>query len=90
MTRSTVFIGGLIGFFIGFHQEHLYALAKSQRAGKSFPEARLYWAAIGGVVFPLAMLGYGWTGQPWIPWIVPCLFLVIENAGVFCMYAGVL
>lgn len=72
------------------HQEYLYRRAGTKHGGKSPPEARLYYAAYGGLCFPLAMFVFAWTGRPDIHWIVPALALVVSNFGIFTIYAGVL
>ena len=74
-----------------FHQEKLYKRAAARSvSGRAAPEARLYWAAFGGLLFPIGMMAFAWTGQPHIPWPVPALMLVISYWGIYCMYLGVL
>jgi hypothetical protein len=79
-----------LGFASNYHQEHLYAQAAKRHGGRAPPEARLYWAAYGGLMFPLAMFAFAWTGRPGVPWQVPAVLLCISNWGVYCMYSGVL
>ncbi|ORY29132.1 major facilitator superfamily domain-containing protein [Naematelia encephala] len=84
-----VFLGGVLGFISNFHQDRLYARAARKNGGRAPPEARLYWAAYGGLLFPLGMYVYAWTSRPGsIPWPVPAVFLTISYWGVFCMYSG--
>ncbi|BEJ11551.1 hypothetical protein CspHIS471_0200110 [Cutaneotrichosporon sp. HIS471] len=87
--QSCIGIGGIIGYITSFHQEHLFrkAAAKSP-TGRASPEARLYWAAIGGLIFPAATLVFGWTGRPSIHWAVPAFFLCLSYWGIFSMYLG--
>lgn len=87
---SCVFIGGLFGFVSNFHQEHIYHKSTLKNGGKGTPEARLHWAAYGGLLFPLSTYVFAWTGQPSIPWIVPAIFLTMSYWGVYVMYSGVL
>ncbi|ODO01705.1 hypothetical protein I350_06531 [Cryptococcus amylolentus CBS 6273] len=82
-------IGATIGLFAQFHQESLYRRAAIKHNGKAPPEARLYWAAYGGLLFPLALYVYAWTGQPSVHWAVPGVALVFMNWGVFMIYSGV-
>jgi hypothetical protein len=56
------------------------------------------------MAFPIGLLGFAWTGRPgiqYVPlqfsegklmgsWIVPAIFLVIQNLGIYHMYVGVL
>ena len=89
-TLSVVFIGGVLGFASNYHQEHLYTKAAMKRKGRAPPEARLYWAAYGGLLFPLATFGFAWTGRPSVPWPVPAVFLCFVNWGIYSMYLGIL
>jgi hypothetical protein len=92
LTFSTVLIGGILGAISNRHQEYLFrrSALKSGNNGRSPPEARLYWAAYGGLMFPLAMFVFAWTGRPWIPWAVPAVCLIIANWGIYSMYVGIL
>lgn len=89
--NSCIGVGALIGSCTNYHQEYLYRRA-AQRSptGRAPPEARLYWAAIGGVLFPLGTMVFAWTGTPNIHWIVPAIMLCISYWGSYCMYNGVL
>lgn len=88
---SVVGIGGIIGFISNFHQEHLYHKAAARSPNhRAPPEVRLYWAATGGLMFPIAMFIFAWTGRPSVHWAVPAVILIFSNWGIYCMYAGVL
>lgn len=72
----TGFIGAAIGWiWNATGQERLYNAAMVRGAGKAKPEARLYSAAVGGIMFSVGCFCFGWTARPWIHWIVPCIFL---------------
>ncbi|KAK4686907.1 hypothetical protein P7C73_g3215, partial [Tremellales sp. Uapishka_1] len=86
---ATTGIGGILGFLTAFHQERLYAKAARKAGGRAAPEVRLYWAAVGGFMFPLSFYVFAWTGRPSIHWAVPAVMLVIFYWGVFMMYSGV-
>lgn len=87
--QACIGIGGLLGFLSNYHQERLYRRAGSESSPPP-PEARLYWAAIGGLLFPVGTLIFAWTGKPAVHWVVPAIMLCISYWGVFCMYLGVL
>jgi len=89
--QACIGIGGIVGFLSNYHQERLYRQA-GQRApsGHAPPEARLYWAAVGGLLFPIGTIVFAWTGKPHIHWVVPAIMLCISYWGTFCMYLGVL
>ncbi|GMK56290.1 hypothetical protein CspeluHIS016_0301300 [Cutaneotrichosporon spelunceum] len=87
--QSCIGIGGIMGYLTSFHQEHLFHKAAARSpTGRASPEARLYWAAIGGLIFPSATLAFGWTGRPPIHWAVPAFFLCLSYWGIFSMYLG--
>lgn len=87
----TMLVGALLGFLSNFHMESIYRRAGAKSpTGRAAPEVRLYWAASGGLLFPLSLFVYGWTGRPEIHWIVPAIFLSLSNWGIFVMYSGVL
>jgi hypothetical protein len=89
--QACIGVGALIGFCTNFHQEALYRrAARRSPSGRAPPEARLYWAAVGGVLFPLGMMVFAWTGRPDIHWIVPAIMLCISYWGTYCMYCGLL
>lgn len=76
-------IGALIGFCTNWNQESLYRRAAAgSPTGRAPPEARLYWAAVGGVLFPLGMMIFAWTGSPAVVhWSVPTIMLCISYWG---------
>lgn len=83
-------IGGILGFISNYHAEYLYARAAARAPdGRAAPEVRLYWAATGGLFFPLCMFGFAWTGQPHIHWAVPAVFLCLSYWGIYIMYSSV-
>jgi hypothetical protein len=85
-----IFVGALLGFTSNLHQQRLYAREAQRQGGHAPPEARLYWATIGGLLFPIGMFAFAWTGRPDIHWIVPMIALCIANWGVYAMFSGVL
>lgn len=83
-------IGSAVGYLLSGHQESLYRRSARRHGGYAPPEARLYYAAYGGVCFPFATYVFAWTGRPGIPWPIPAVALCFSWFGVYCMYAGVL
>ncbi|TXT15772.1 hypothetical protein VHUM_00275 [Vanrija humicola] len=89
MVLLTTLVGAILGQAATLHQERLYARACARSAtGKAAPEVRLYWACVGGLLYPLSMYGFAWTGRPSVPWGVPAMFLSFALWGVYMMYAG--
>jgi len=91
LSELTLLVGAVLGTLSNMHMEKVYlrAAAKSP-SGRAQPEVRLYWAASAGLLFPLSMFVYAWTGRPSVHWIVPAIFLSLSNWGVYIMYSSVL
>lgn len=93
MRSRVVSIAGIIGAVLNSFQDRIYfrETRKARLKGaRPPPEARLHLAAFAGLLFPLSLYVFAWTGKPSIPWPVPMLFLIFENVGVYLMYSGVL
>ena len=83
----TSVIGSIIGFALARYQDHLYDRdAARSELGRPPPESRLYMSCAGGITVPIALFWYAFTGQPSIHWIVPCIALVVFQAGLFPVY----
>jgi hypothetical protein len=90
-SEITLLVGALFGFASNMHMERVYRrAAAASPTGRAAPEVRLYWAATGGLLFPLCLFVYAWTGRREIHWIVPAIFLSASNWGVYVMYSSVL
>lgn len=91
VSAVTTAIGGILGFISNYHQEHLYQrVCRRSPTGKAAPEVRLYWATTAGLLFPICMFIYAWTGQPQFHWIIPGIFLSLSYWGIYVMYSSVL
>ncbi|KAF9517781.1 hypothetical protein BS47DRAFT_1290479 [Hydnum rufescens UP504] len=74
---ATVSIGSLIGF-----------ITVATRG----PEARLYFACIGGILIVIGAIIYAWTTiehRSNIPWIAPCIGITVFIVGLFHVYLAV-
>lgn len=90
-SETCMFIGAVFGFVSNIHNEGLYRRAAAKNpSGRAAPEVRLYWAATGGLLFPLGLFGFAWSGRPEVHWIVPAICLSLSNWGVYVMYSSVL
>lgn len=87
--QVVVIIGAVLGFISNYHQQYLYARIAKKNGGRAPPEARLIWAAYGGLLFPLGLFAFAWTGRPSIHWIVPMLFLCLVYWGITCIFSAV-
>ncbi|GAA6042758.1 hypothetical protein JCM8097_007461 [Rhodosporidiobolus ruineniae] len=85
------FIGAALSYFIHLTvQERIFyknALAKGH--GKASPEVRLYSSSVGALFFAVGLFCFAWTARPWIHWIVPCIFVVMFNMGIYQIYLSV-
>jgi hypothetical protein len=83
-------VGASIGWVCNFHQEKLYARAVARAApNKPAPEARLYWACVGGVLTPIGFFIFAWTGRAGITPVAPIIGLVVFCAATFWIYLAV-
>lgn len=85
----TIAVGGVIGWVGNLHQEKLYHRASMRHNGKAPPEARLYWACFGALLFPAGLFFFAWSGQPSVHPAAPIVSLVMINAGVFWIYVSI-
>ncbi|GAA5822963.1 hypothetical protein JCM11251_004438 [Rhodosporidiobolus azoricus] len=88
---GTVLVCGAIGAALSCIVFNLTAERIFQRAlikghGKAKPEIRLYAPAIGGILFSAGAFAFAWTARSWIHWIVPCIFIVVFNMGIYTIY----
>ncbi|KAK4050498.1 hypothetical protein OIO90_005081 [Microbotryomycetes sp. JL221] len=76
-----IVVGGFIGYGTNYYQEHLY---RKYHAIKG-PEARLYAAMAGGVIFPIGTLIFAFASGRG-HWMGPTIGLVLVFLGIFTMY----
>jgi len=75
-------IGTLVGLLLNMYQEKLYR-DNYPRVGV---EARLYSACVAGITFSLGAFIYAWTSYPQVPWMAPCIGIVVIVASLFTIY----
>jgi len=79
-------IGGLFIFYTSA-QDKKKVLAGHVRA----PEDRLYVAMIGGILFPVTMFWFAWTGEyNSVPWIVPTIAGVFLSCSILLVFVAYL
>ncbi|SCZ90779.1 BZ3500_MvSof-1268-A1-R1_Chr1-3g02242 [Microbotryum saponariae] len=76
-----VVVAGLLGFVSNFYQERLYQRHVATRG----PEARLYAALIGGMIFPIGTFIFAFT-QGRTHWMGPVIGLMLCFFGIFTIY----
>ncbi|KZP12848.1 MFS general substrate transporter [Athelia psychrophila] len=86
-TFVTVIIGAFFGVFLARWQDRLYQRDGAKTAlGRAPPESRLYAACIGGLIVPISLFWFAWSGRPGVHWIVPTIALTFFNFGIFPIY----
>lgn len=84
--------GAIVGTIINPVQDMLYlrsAKNNKERPGKAVPEARLYFAVPGSLVFTAGMFWYGWSSYSSVHWIVPTLGIGCVGLGIYEIYMAV-
>ncbi|THU81172.1 MFS general substrate transporter [Dendrothele bispora CBS 962.96] len=82
---STMLVGSVLGMSTNFIQERLYRKYYSTRG----PEARLYFACVAAIAFPVGMFIYAWTSFSRIPWIAPAIGIAFFIWATFVIYLAV-
>ncbi|KII86602.1 hypothetical protein PLICRDRAFT_260942 [Plicaturopsis crispa FD-325 SS-3] len=77
-------LGGLIGVLANPIQEAFYRKNVATRG----PEARLYGAAVGGLLVPCGCFIFAWT-EGRVHWIAPLIGVTVLMAGIFWIYCAV-
>lgn len=79
-------LGGAFVFYVSYQDK------KKMLAGhKGKPEDRLYVAMIGGILFPISMFWFAWSGQyNSVHWIVPCIAGVFLAASILLVFVAYL
>ncbi|EME84439.1 uncharacterized protein MYCFIDRAFT_203024 [Pseudocercospora fijiensis CIRAD86] len=94
LIQLAVSVGAIIGGAINPLQDRLYfksARRNAERPGKCIPEARLYFAVPGSILFAASMFWFGWSAYSGhaTHWIVPTISLVTFGIGVYHIYLAV-
>jgi hypothetical protein len=84
--------GAIVGTMINPLQDALYlrsAKNNKENPGKPCPEARLYFAVPGSLIFTAGMFWYGWSSYSDVHWIVPTLGIACVGLGIYEIYMAV-
>ena len=83
LIQLAISVGALIGTVVNPFQDRLYmqsAARNSERPGRPIPEARLYTAITGSLLFTAGLFWYGWSSQPSVHWMVPTCGIAVSIA----------
>lgn len=89
LVQLALSVGAILGTIINPIQDRLYlssAGRNSKQDGKPVPEARLYFAVPGSLLFTAGLFWYGWSSYPDVPWIVPTLGIGCVGLGIYSIY----
>lgn len=92
LVQLAISVGALIATVLNPYQDSLYlksAARNKERAEKPIPEARLYLAVPGSLLFTAGLFWYGWTCRPEVHWIVPTIAIAAVGIGIYNIYLGV-
>lgn len=84
LSFATVILAGAVGGITNLYQERLY----QQNVAKRGPEARLYGAMVGGLLFPIGIFLFAFTAGRTSA-VGPLIALFILFFGVFTIYLAV-
>ncbi|QDS74989.1 hypothetical protein FKW77_005424 [Venturia effusa] len=86
-------VGAIIGTILNPVQDYLYlhsARRNKEEKNTPIPEARLYFAVPGSLIFTAGLFWYGWSSDPSLPWIVPSLGIAAVGLGIYEIYMAVI
>jgi len=92
LIQLAISVGAIIATVINPIQDSLYLKSRSrntERPGKPIPEARLYFAIPGSLLFTAGLFWYGWTVRSSVHWIVPTIAIAVVGIGIYSIYLGV-
>ncbi|KAJ5907888.1 hypothetical protein N7495_000570 [Penicillium taxi] len=92
LVQLAITVGAIIGTAINPFSDYLYlksAERNTEKPGKAIPEARLYTAIPGSILFAASLFWYGWSSQPQVHWIVPTISITVAGLGVYSIYMAV-
>lgn len=92
LVQLALVVGAILANFVNPIQDKLYmqsAKRNMERPGKPIPEARLYFAVPGSIIFSAGMFWFGWASRESLHWIIPTLGLGCVGIGVYSIYLAV-
>lgn len=92
LIQLAITVGALIGTLVNPLADILYLRSASrnkEHPGKPIPEARLYTAIPGSILFTGGLFWYGWASTPDVHWIVPTCGIACVGIGIYSIYMGV-
>ncbi|KAG5953543.1 hypothetical protein E4U53_005005 [Claviceps sorghi] len=85
-----IFVGASLGCGLNVYNQTVYNRFYHAAGNRAVPEKRLPPMMLGSVLFSGGQFVVGWTSGPDIPWIVPCIGLVLMGTGFFTIFQAAL
>ncbi|KAK7433011.1 hypothetical protein QQZ08_000482 [Neonectria magnoliae] len=85
-----ILVGAFLGCVANVYNQLLYNKAYHAAGDRAVPEKRLPPMMVGSVLFSGGQFLVGWTAEPEIHWIVPCIGLVMLGTGFFTIFQAAL
>lgn len=85
-----ILIGAMLGCVLNVYNQTLYNKAYHAVGNRAVPEKRLPPMMLGSVLFSAGQFVVGWTADPSIHWIAPCIGLVLLGTGFFTIFQAAL
>ncbi|KAK0649614.1 major facilitator superfamily domain-containing protein [Cercophora newfieldiana] len=85
-----ILLGAILGCTLNIWNQLIYNKAYHAAGDRAVPERRLPPMMIGSVLFAGGQFLTGWTSNPDVHWIVPCIGLVLLGTGFFTIFQAAL
>jgi MFS family permease len=83
-------VGAFVATIINPLQDRAYLRsARKSKDGKPIPEARLYSAIPGSLLFTVGLFWYGWCSYRYLHWILPTIGIALVGLGIYSIYLAV-
>lgn len=92
LVQLAISVGAVVATCLNPLQDRAYlrsAGRNRERPGKPVPEARLYSAIPGTLLFAGGLFWYGWSCRPGVHWVVPTCGVACVGVGIYSIYLGV-
>lgn len=86
----SILVGAILGACANAYNQLLYNKAYHAAGNRAVPEKRLPPMMVGSVLFSGGQFLMGWTADPSIHWIAPCIGLVMMGTGFFTIFQAAL
>ncbi|KAH7122005.1 MSF membrane transporter [Dactylonectria estremocensis] len=86
----SIIIGAAFGCGLNIYNQFLYNKAYYAAGNKAVPEMRLPPMMLGSFLFCGSQFLIGWTAQPSVTWVAPCIGLAMLGMGFFTIFQAAL